>query len=192
MMTETTMEMRQISGYANYICNPVVAAVLDKHMHENVNTEFTEEEVAYAAGYKRTVTEDNLRSFLESIELSESERGIFEADLLQNQVSQVIYPPLAMIGSTDVGDVSWNVPTAQFYMACYAIGTPVHSWQITAQGKSCLVHKALPAVSTILALAAIDFLEDRELVARAKREFEKELNTEQYVCPIPDGIQPEL
>ena len=41
-----------------------------------------------------------------------------------------------MIGSTDVGDVSWVVPTVQARGATYAIGTPGHSWQITAQGKS--------------------------------------------------------
>ena len=41
-----------------------------------------------------------------------------------------------MMGSTDVGDVSWAVPTVQARVAILAIGTPGHSWQITAQGKS--------------------------------------------------------
>ena len=38
-------------------------------------------------------------------------------------------------GSTDVGDVSWVTPTAQCWGACYAYGTPFHSWQMVAQGK---------------------------------------------------------
>ena len=41
-----------------------------------------------------------------------------------------------MVGSTDVGDVSWVVPTVQARGATYAIGTPGHSWQLTAQGKT--------------------------------------------------------
>eukprot|EP01037_Dinobryon_pediforme_P006002 gene6002-6074_t len=48
-----------------------------------------------------------------------------------------------MIGSTDVGDVSWVVPTVQAHAATYAIGTPGHSWQLTAQGKSPLAHKGM-------------------------------------------------
>ena len=45
-------------------------------------------------------------------------------------------PGAPMMGSTDVGDVSWVVPTVQARGATYAIGTPGHSWQLTAQGKT--------------------------------------------------------
>ncbi len=41
-----------------------------------------------------------------------------------------------MMGSTDVGDVSWVVPTVQARGATYAIGTPGHSWQLTAAGQA--------------------------------------------------------
>jgi metal-dependent amidase/aminoacylase/carboxypeptidase family protein len=46
-------------------------------------------------------------------------------------------------GSTDVGDVSWQVPTAQVFTACYPQGTVSHSWQLAACGQSPLVHKGL-------------------------------------------------
>ena len=46
-------------------------------------------------------------------------------------------------GSTDVGDVSWVTPTAQCWGACYAYGTPFHSWQMVAQGKLSLAHKGM-------------------------------------------------
>ena len=52
-----------------------------------------------------------------------------------------------MVGSTDVGDVSWVVPTVQAHCSTYAIGTPGHSWQLTAQGKT-------PAAKTIKVGAA--------------------------------------
>ena len=85
-------------------------------------------------------------------------------------------------GSTDVGDVSWNCPTAQAYVATWAAGTPGHSWQVVSQGKSGLAHKGL--------IAAIDMYEDPEIIAKAKAEMEEELDGDTYHCPIPDGCKP--
>ena len=45
-----------------------------------------------------------------------------------------------LIGSTDVGDVTWKVPTTEVLIATAAIGTPLHSWQMTAQGQSGAAH----------------------------------------------------
>ena len=51
-----------------------------------------------------------------------------------------IFPPGSgdgtLVGSTDVGTVSWIVPTVQMRGATYAVGTPGHSWQLVAQGKA--------------------------------------------------------
>src|SRR5690606_37289036 len=65
-----------------------------------------------------------------------------------------------MIGSTDVGDVSWAVPTVQARVATHAIGTPGHSWQITAQGKADAAHKGLTHAAKIMATTAKDFFAD--------------------------------
>ncbi len=59
-----------------------------------------------------------------------------------------------MMGSTDVGDVSWVVPTVQARGATYAIGTPGHSWQLTGQGKSPLAHKGMVHVAKVMASTA--------------------------------------
>ncbi|MFX7548795.1 hypothetical protein ABTJ50_20870, partial [Acinetobacter baumannii] len=48
-----------------------------------------------------------------------------------------------LVGSTDVGDVSWVVPTVQVHAPTVAIGTPFHTWQVVAQGKSPHAHKAM-------------------------------------------------
>ena len=58
-----------------------------------------------------------------------------------------------MMGSTDVGDVSWVVPTAQIRGATHAIGTPGHSWQVTAQGKTPAAHKGMVHVAKVMAAA---------------------------------------
>src|SRR6185436_3827231 len=74
-----------------------------------------------------------------------------------------------MMGSTDVGDVSWVVPTVQARIATHAIGTPGHSSQITAQGKSGQAKKGMVNAAKVMAGVALDALNDPALIARQGR-----------------------
>src|SRR5476651_1223504 len=96
------------------------------------------------------------------------------------------------IGSTDVGDVSWVVPTVQARGATYAIGTPGHSWQLTAQGKLPAAHKGLVHVAKVMAGTALDAMQDETLRARAKADLKARTDRTPYVCPIPDEIDPPI
>ncbi len=96
---------------------------------------------------------------------------------------------ITMPASTDVGDVSCNVPTVQFVMSCYANGTPAHSWQMVSQGVTSLAHKGMLKAAEVLARTGIDLIQHPEAVKRAREEFE-EVNASGYVCPIPDGVKP--
>ena len=60
-----------------------------------------------------------------------------------------------MVGSTDVGDVSWMVPTVQAHCPTYAIGTPGHSWQLTAQGKTPAAKKGMVHAAKVMAATAV-------------------------------------
>ncbi|HXV61204.1 MAG TPA: amidohydrolase, partial [Vicinamibacteria bacterium] len=75
-------------------------------------------------------------------------------------------------GSTDVGDVSWVVPTAGMRAATYVPGTPGHSWQAIASGGSTIGNKGMVVAAKTLTLTAIDLFEDPEIVAEAKREWQ--------------------
>ena len=96
---------------------------------------------------------------------------------------------LAMAGSTDVGDVSWVCPTAQVNTACYASGTPGHSWQLVAQGKAPVAHAAMLQAGRVMAGTAIDLFESPELLEKAKAEHAARVG-DGYVCPIPAGVKP--
>lgn len=174
LMTETTMESRIISGYSDYISNPVVERAVMEVLRENHVCGFSEEELAYAKRFADT----NDCGYNVLPEGSVMHDGVLS--------------PMPMLGSTDVGDVSWNVPTAQFYMACYAKGTCLHSWQATAQGKSPLMHKAAVEAATVLALSAVRFFESPTLVAEAKEAFDQQQAGERYTCPIPGETVPGL
>ena len=92
-------------------------------------------------------------------------------------------------GSTDVGDVSWMCPTAQFNTATWAPETPGHSWQVVSQGKSETAHKGMLYAGKIIALAAMRLMENQELIRAAREEFDEEFEGQTYV-PIPDEVKP--
>jgi aminobenzoyl-glutamate utilization protein B len=97
-----------------------------------------------------------------------------------------------MMGSTDVGDVSWAVPTVQARGATYAIGTPGHSWQLTAQGMTPAAHKGMVHVAKVMAGTALEAIHDETLLARAKADHQARLARTPYVCPIPEDVQPPI
>jgi aminobenzoyl-glutamate utilization protein B len=97
-----------------------------------------------------------------------------------------------MIGSTDLGDVSWAVPTIEARVGCHAIGTPGHSWQITAQGKVPAAHKGMAHAAKIMAAVAADCLLDRALVAAAKADHAKRTARTPYESPLPTDCMPPI
>jgi len=115
------------------------------------------------------------------------------ASVLRGKVPKVFegvapYDPQAndiLFGSTDVADVSWVTPTAQAWVACYAFGTPMHSWQMVSQGQSSLAHAGMVRAARVLAGTAIDLVQRPELIAQAKAELLERRQGKPYACPIP-------
>ncbi|MDO8545078.1 MAG: amidohydrolase [Opitutaceae bacterium] len=85
----------------------------------------------------------------------------------------VANPPREGGGSTDVGDVSWVVPTVGLRAATWAPGTPAHSWQAVACGGTTLGLKGMNVAAKTLAATAIDLFTRPETVAKARAELEK-------------------
>ena len=77
------------------------------------------------------------------------------------------------LGSTDVGDVSWTVPTVGLRTATWVPGTPAHSWQATAAGGMSIGYKGMNVASQTLALMGRELFTRPDLIAKAKAEFEK-------------------
>jgi Metal-dependent amidase/aminoacylase/carboxypeptidase len=98
--------------------------------------------------------------------------------------------PSLLPASTDVGDVSWVVPTARCLGACFALGTPFHSWQLVAQGKSSIAHKGMLQIAKVMAATAAALYASPSLLEQAKAELREQSAGETYVCPIPDDVLP--
>jgi aminobenzoyl-glutamate utilization protein B len=96
------------------------------------------------------------------------------------------------IGSTDVGDVSWAVPTVQAHAPTVAIGTPFHTWQVVSQGKQPAAHKAMVHVAKAMAALGGAVLSDPALMEAAKADHKKRLGKDGYTSPLPSEVKPPL
>ncbi len=181
LMTGTTFERRLVSGYSDFVSNKTLASVLKQSL-ESVLPEYTDEELAYASGFKKTVQHSVIEKRAEQFD----DYPEHAEEVLNSPMATLLYPSMPMFGSTDVGDVSHVVPTAQFYVACYAIGTPSHSWQTVAQGKSALAHKGLKTAASTIALAACELFKNPAIVEKSLEEH-KSCGIK-YESPIPKDV----
>ncbi len=95
-------------------------------------------------------------------------------------------------GSTDVGDVSWNVPTAGFGAATWVPGTAAHSWQAVAAGGMSIGHKGMMLAAEVLAATARELFVDAELVTAARTEFEQRRGKDFVYRPLLGDRNPPL
>lgn len=95
-------------------------------------------------------------------------------------------------GSTDVGDVSWVVPTTGFTTACYVPGTPAHSWQAVAAGGTSIGKHGMQLAARTMAATAWDLYQNPETIAAAKTEHIKRLSGRKYESLLLPGQKPPL
>lgn len=93
-----------------------------------------------------------------------------------------------MAGSTDVGDVSWIVPTMQCLTTCFAIGTPLHTWQVVSQGATPIAHKGMLYAGKVIAATAIQAMENPSIIEQAKAELQERLDGKTYESLIPESV----
>lgn len=191
LMTQTTVEIRQVAAYSDYIGNDSLAQVLQRNLESRLPLAYTREEQAYAERFHAAITEldkANLKS--NTVKLMGKELAAAHSeDAIMNFA--VPYDPHASSGgSTDVGDVSWVVPTGQVNTATWAYGTAGHSWQVTAQGKSSNAHKAMFLAAETLALTGLEYLTDDKLLQAAKAAWLEALDGETYPNPLPPDVKP--
>lgn len=196
IMTETTVEHRLIKSCANMISNRVLEQVLYQSLQALGTPEYTDEEYAQTRQYADTAPSGADRGYMDAVQERLDPKN--QQLLLQKKSGPlydfiVPYEPLHIVrveaGSTDVGDVSWKCPTVQLYAATWAPGTPGHSWQVVAQGKSTWAKKGMLYAGKALALTALQLLRQPALLAQAKEEHNLTLAGKTYI-PIPDGVEP--
>lgn len=92
-------------------------------------------------------------------------------------------------GSTDVGDVSWNVPNINLSVTVAPKDTPWHSWAVVACGGMSIGHKGMTYAAKALGMTAVDLFENPKLVNEVKEEFKTRKGDEVYK-PMIEGPPP--
>lgn len=187
LMTETTVRSRIISGDANLVGNTPLESLMHAELERVGPPAFDDADHEAARAFQETFSQEDIAA---------SYRRFNIVPKKGEALSSSIFPPESgdgtIVGSTDVGTVSWVVPTVQMRGATYAIGTPGHSWQLVAQGKLPAAHKGMEHAARVMAGTAIELLTNQDLLDAAKVDHRKRLDGIPFINPIPDDVQPPL
>ena len=89
-------------------------------------------------------------------------------------------------GSTDVGDVSYTIPTVGLSTATWVPGTPAHSWQAVSCGTTDIAAKGMLNAAKVMAMTAIDYFTQPAIIVKAKEEFIKQKGDYKYQALLGD------
>lgn len=187
LMTETRVEVKQLSGEANLVGNRPLEEVMQANLLRLGGPGFDAADRAYATQIQKTLSADDIQAAYARYGIAPE-----EGESLSERIASLDYVGEQLIGSTDVGTVSWVVPTVQCRVACYAVGTQFHTWQLVAQGKMPAAHKGLTHAAKAMAGVAIDLFSDTDLLTAAKAEFKAFRESNPFKNPITEEVVPPL
>ncbi len=187
LMTETKVEKKVYSGVSNLLGNKPLEELMQNEWEKLGPVKFDKKDEEFANKIRSTFTDSDILDSFQRIGI----RAPLDMPLC-NFVAPLDYKNNGGVGSTDVGDVSWVVPTVQARVATCAVGTPFHTWQTVAQGKSTVAHKGMVHAAKIMASTAITLIKNPKKLRDAKTAFNNQIIKNPYICPIPKNVMPPI
>ena len=170
LATETKLEEYYLGGTMEILPNETLAKVALENLKGLNDLKYTSDEYQFATRLQTTLPKPLALETLSKVFDTSGETGK---------------------GSTDVGDVSWIVPTAGFTTACYVPGTPAHSWQAVAAGGTSIGRKGMQLAARTMAATAWDLFQQPQVLSAAKAEHTKVLAGRKYnALLLPDQKPP--
>jgi aminobenzoyl-glutamate utilization protein B len=167
--TGTTMDVEIVNAVYNVLPNDRLADVMQDALDRTGGFSYDPGETEFA------------------LELQKS----LEAPVPLSTTATVLPPETGVSsGSTDVGDVSWVVPTVQMSAATWVPGTAAHSWQAVAAGGMSIGTKGMMVAAKTMTLTAISLYRNPGYLTEARVEFDKRLNGFVYKPKIGDRAPP--
>lgn len=175
MMTQTTASQVFVKACSNLVLNDTLQQLMYESAQVVALPVPTAEDVDFAREIVKTFPQHTPQ--------------MLQAPL-NNTLTPITHQFSPGFGSTDVADVSWVCPTAQLLVSTWAVGTPGHTWQATAQGKRTYAREMMRYAGKVLAQTAVELLKNPELLSAAKDELSKEIGPDGYIPPIPQNVYP--
>jgi aminobenzoyl-glutamate utilization protein B len=151
--TETKMSFEIMAGLYNLLPNDILAKEMQNSLEKVGGIKYTTEETDFAEKIRLTVN-------------SQSLMPVSTAQEVKPYISGLSFP-----ASTDVGDVSWVVPTAGLSTATWVPGVPAHSWQAVACNGMSIGHKGMMNAAQTIALTAQNLFKNTSLIEKSKEEL---------------------
>ncbi|MFC3713507.1 amidohydrolase [Sphingoaurantiacus capsulatus] len=152
--TETQVEFELMNGVFALLPNDTLGRLMDTNLRKAGTPAWTAQETAFARELSKTLGDG--------------------AKPLENASKIPAYSSGGPGGgSTDVGDVSWVVPTVGLNVATYVPGTPAHSWQAVAAAGTGIGTKGAVVAAKAMALTGAELFSNPEIIAAARAEFDE-------------------
>jgi aminobenzoyl-glutamate utilization protein B len=187
LMSGTQVETEFITGCYDFLSNGVLARVLLEKMRQVGAPQFSEAEKGFADKLLESVDSSFVEGRIQKTGLSREELGFPLSDKVLEGVGGFKKGDVGG-GSTDVGDVSYIIPTAQLCASCAPIGVPGHSWQFTAAQGSSIGKKGMLFAAKSLALSITELMRSPDILRAAREEFDQAVGPKGYVSPLPQGL----
>lgn len=171
LATETRLEVEHLGGTHNIMPNDTLSRITLNNLRDLNDMRYSEEEYAFAKEVQRSLVAPADLNIIGKV---------FDR---QGDVSK---------GSTDVGDISWVTPTTGFRTACWAPGTPAHSWQAVAAGGTTIGRKGMILAARVIAATAWDLAHAPDTLRAARKELDARLKKGQYGAMLSPGQEPPL
>ena len=172
MGTDTNMSYEIMHGNFSLLPNDTIQKIVHKNLESFGGITYDESENEYANEiYKTFIKPDNEIGSQENIRPFRTSHGY---------------------GSTDVGDVSWNVPTAGLRTATWVPGTASHSWQAVASGGTSIGLKGAELAAKVLAKSAVEIFSDQSIIDQAKNEQKLRVGEDFNYKPLLGDRKPPL
>lgn len=171
LATETRLEVAYLGGTMELLPNNTLAQVTKKNLTTLNDLKYDPEELKFALRLQETFPDKVSLDSLARVRDVSGTTGM---------------------GSTDVGDVSWVVPTTGFSTACWVPGTPGHSWQAVACGGTTIGKKGMKLAARTLAATAYDLFTEPKLIAAAKEEHARRTAGRKYTPMLEKDQKPPL
>lgn len=153
--TETRMEYEITGGVYNLMPSETLGKIMDANLRSVGGYTYTSDEKAFAEKIQKTLP------------------GAVPALETTNAIEPFAVEEKGSGGSTDVGDISWVVPTVGLNTATWVPGTPAHSWQAVAAGGTSIGHKGMMMAAKTIALTAMDLFDSPKSIEQAWEELRK-------------------